>query len=116
MRRQMREIRDGDGVIPDPRGQSRQLLMRQREESIEDAELVHQLQGRRVDGVAAEVAQEIGVLLQHHDVDAAAGEEKAEHHSRRSAPDHATGGPDLLMSRRNLALGRTGACSVHAPK
>jgi hypothetical protein len=34
---------------------------------------VHQFQGRGMDGVAAEVAKEIGVLFQHHDIHAGAG-------------------------------------------
>ena len=38
-----------------------------------------------MDGVAAEVAQEIGVLLQHDDVDACAREQEAEHHPRGAA-------------------------------
>ena len=41
-------------------------------------------------GVAAEVAEEIRMLLQHHDIDAGAPEEIAEHHARRSAADDAT--------------------------
>ena len=35
--------------------------------------------------VAAKIAEEIRVLLQHHDVDAGARQQKAEHHPRRSA-------------------------------
>ena len=42
-----------------------------------------------MDGVAAEIAQEIGVLLQHDDVDAGAREQKAEHHAGRPAADDA---------------------------
>jgi hypothetical protein len=41
-------------------------------------------------GVAAEVAEEIRVLLQHHDIDAGAPQEIAEHHARRPAADDAT--------------------------
>ena len=41
-------------------------------------------------GVAAEVAEEIRMLLQHHDIDAGAPQEIAEHHARRSAADDAT--------------------------
>ncbi len=39
--------------------------MRQLEEVVEQAEFVHQFQRRGMDGVAAEVAQEVGVLFQH---------------------------------------------------
>jgi hypothetical protein len=45
-----------------------------------------------MDGVAAEIAQEVGVLLQHDDADAGAREEQAEHHPRRPAAGDAAGG------------------------
>ncbi|MGY3359168.1 hypothetical protein ACVWZK_005831 [Bradyrhizobium sp. GM0.4] len=67
-----------------------QALMRQLQESVDQAELVHHLERRRMHGVAAEVAEEIRMLLQHHDIDAGAPEEIAEHHARRSAADDAT--------------------------
>ncbi len=38
-------------------------------------------------GVAAKIAQEIGVLFQHRDLDAGAGQKKAEHHPGRPAAD-----------------------------
>ena len=42
-----------------------------------------------MDRVAAEVAQEVGVLLEHHDVDAGARQQQAEHHAGRPAADDA---------------------------
>ncbi len=44
--------------------------MGEREEGVEDAELVEELEGGRVDGVAAEVAEEVLVLFEDGDVDA----------------------------------------------
>ena len=44
-----------------------------------------------MDGVAAEVAQEVGVLLQHDHIDAGTGEQEAEHHP---------GGPPPAMAHR----------------
>ena len=45
-----------------------------------------------MDGVAAEVAEEVVVLFEDGDVDAVAGEEEAEHHAGRAATyDAATG-------------------------
>ena len=76
--------------------------MRQPEEFIEEAEFVHQLQGRRVDRVAAEVAEEVGVLLQDDDPHAGAGEQEPEHHPRRPAADDAALGPERL--RRHMVL------------
>ncbi len=61
--------------------------VRQAVEPLEQAELVEQAQGDRVHGVAAEVAQEVGVLLQHGDLDAGARQQQAEKQSRRAAPD-----------------------------
>jgi hypothetical protein len=43
-----------------------------------------------MDGVAAEVAKEIGVLLQHEDIDSGTGKQKAEHHASRAAARDAT--------------------------
>ena len=83
LRRQMREIGDHDALVADLAGQLAHLLMRPLEEFVEQAELVHDFERRGMDGVAAEVAQEIGVLLQHHDIDAGAGEQKARASCRR---------------------------------
>ena len=41
------------------------LVVRQLQELVEQAELVHHFERRGMDGVAAEVAQEVAVLLQH---------------------------------------------------
>jgi hypothetical protein len=38
-----------------------------------------------MNGVAAEVAQKVGVLLQDDNIDAGTGQEKAKHHARRPA-------------------------------
>ena len=66
-----------DALVADLAGQLAQLLVRALEEIVEDAKLVHHLERRGMDGVAAEVAQEIGVLFQHDDIDAGAGEQEA---------------------------------------
>ena len=81
----MRKIGEDDVRLSDLAANLAQLLMRPIEEILKDPELVHDLERRWVDGVAAEIAQEIGVLLQHHDVDAGARQEKAEHHAGRAA-------------------------------
>ena len=66
-----------------------QLLMRQFQEPVDQPEFVHHLQRRGMHGVAAEIAEEVGVLLQHHDVDPGAAQEIAEHHAGRPAADDA---------------------------
>ena len=80
-RRQMREVGKHHAVLADLAGELAQLLMRPFEELIEQAELVHDLERRGMDRVAAEVAQEIGVLLEHHHLHAGAGEQIAQHHA-----------------------------------
>ena len=57
-------------------------------EALGEAQLVHQVEGGGVDRVAAEVAEEIRVLLQHGDVDARAGEEQSGHHPGRQVERH----------------------------
>ena len=63
--------------------------LRQGVEALAQAELVEQVERRRVDGVAAEVPQEVRVLLEHGDLDPGTGQQQPEHHPRRAAPDHA---------------------------
>jgi hypothetical protein len=49
-----------------------------------------------MNGVTAEIAQEIGMLLQHDDIDACAGKQKPEHESARPTADDATTRGNLL--------------------
>ena len=73
------------GVSPMTPESCAHLLVRQLEELVQQAELVHHFERRGMDGVAAEVAQEIRVLLQHDHVDAGARQQEAEHHPGRPA-------------------------------
>ena len=54
-------------------------------ELLEDPEVGEHLLRHRMHGVAAEVAEEVGVLLEHGDVDALLREQQAEHDARRAA-------------------------------
>ena len=63
--------------------------MRQFQEAVDQPEFVHHLQRRGMHGVAAKIAEEVGVLFQHHDIDAGAPEQIAEHHAGRPAADDA---------------------------
>src|ERR1700682_3423409 len=53
------------------------FLVRECQELGQQAELMDELERRGVDGVAAEIAQEIGVLLQHGDIDAGPRQQEA---------------------------------------
>jgi len=63
--------------------------VRQFEEIIEQAEFCHHVQGRGMNSVAAEIAQEVCMFLEHDDVDPGAGEQEAQHEPARSAADDA---------------------------
>jgi hypothetical protein len=94
VRRQIPEIGYCDPRRADLSGQSLHARVRQFEKCVEQAELVHQLERGRMNCVAAEIAQEVGVLLQYGDGHAGARQQKAEHHPGRSAADDAAGGGD----------------------
>src|SRR5262249_58554753 len=53
---------------------ARDAAMRKLEKLVGVSQLVHQLQRRGMNGIAAEIPQEIAVLLEYHDLDAGASE------------------------------------------
>jgi hypothetical protein len=70
--------------------------MRKGEQPLGESQLVHDFQRRGMHGVAAEIAQKIGVLLAHDNVNAGTGEEITEHHTGRAAARDCALGPKLL--------------------
>src|SRR2546428_443281 len=60
-------------------------LMRQLREFVEHAELVEDLQSRGMDGVAAEIAKEIGVFLEAFPAYPRSAQQQPENQARRSA-------------------------------
>jgi hypothetical protein len=64
---------DHAAVDPDRKGDLVQPAVRELREPLSEAQLVEQLQGRRVHGVAAEVPQEVAVLLQDAHLDTGPG-------------------------------------------
>jgi hypothetical protein len=99
-RRQMREVGHRQDLVADRDAQSRHLLVRQAEEPLEHAQLVHDLEGRGVNRVAAEVAQEVGVLLEHDDVGPGTRQQQPERHSGRAAARDAAPDRDAFARRR----------------
>ena len=69
-----------------------QLLMRQFQELVDQAEFMHDLQRRRMHGVAAKIPKEIGMLFQHHGFDSGTAEQISQHHAGRAAADNAATG------------------------
>jgi hypothetical protein len=62
-----------------------QPIVRSVEKPFEHPQLIEDFHRRRVDRVAAEIAKEVGVFLEHPNGAAGACEEQAGHHSGRSA-------------------------------
>lgn len=89
--RQMPEIGDLDEIVADLAAQRPCLLMRSPQEFLKQAELVHQLQGRGVDRVAAEIAQEIAVFFEDQNGDPGAAQEEAQHHAGRTPRQYSSG-------------------------
>ncbi len=85
VRRQVAKIDHLNVFGADLRRQRFDFLMRQLQELIDQAQFEHQLERRRMNRVAAEIAEEIGVLLQHHDLNAGARQQKSEHHAGGAA-------------------------------
>src|SRR5690349_23011695 len=93
----MREICDTKGDTTHNACKLRQLLMRPLEKFFQKPELAHDFQRGRMNGVAAEVAQEILVFLKHANLNARACQKQSKHHSGRSAAGNAAPGLDTVL-------------------
>ncbi len=76
------------------------LRVRKLQELLEQSKLVHHLERGGMNGVAAKIAQEIGVLLQHDDLDAGARQQVAQHHPGRAAAGDGAGRANRLIHAR----------------
>ena len=94
--RKMSEIRDRQIGRADLNAKAPHFAVREFQELIQQTQFVHQLERRRMDRVAAKIAQEIRVFFQHHDIDAGAREQEAEHHAGRTAANDATSGRKIF--------------------
>ena len=64
-----------------------------------------------MDGVAAEIAEEIPVFLQHGDPNSGAAKQVAEHHSGRAAANDAAG--CFYGFHKHILIGRAGLLADH---
>jgi hypothetical protein len=71
--------------------------MRALQELIQNAEFVHEFKRRRMDGVAAEIAQEVCMLFEHDNVNALARKKKAQHYAGGTASGNATASVDRVI-------------------
>ncbi len=92
----MGEIGYGEAFAAYDSGERRDLGVRDGEELLEEAELVEEIERGGVDGVAAEVAEEVFVFFEDCNLDAGAGEEEAQHDARGSSADDAAGGGERV--------------------
>src|SRR5690349_18261506 len=83
----MRQVADGVILTRDPDLRLVEAVVGTLEEAIEQPQLVEDLHRRGVDGVAAEIAEEVGMLFQNPDRDAGARKQQADHYPRWAAAD-----------------------------
>ena len=117
--RQVGEVGDLHVLVAELGAEARHFLVRQLQEFVEQAELVHHVQRRGMDGVAAEVAQEVAVLLQHDGPHAGARQQEAQHHAGRPAAHDAALGGDRRhssISRKHAARRGDGEQRRHAER
>src|SRR5579862_2785967 len=96
MELQMGEIGSDARDLAELEAQLCRFLMREPQELIERAKFMHEFESRRMDRVAAEIAEEIGMFFEHDDVDASARQKQPGHHPGGPAAGHATSHLDLL--------------------
>ncbi len=82
--------------------ESGDLRMGEREEFFEEAKLVEEFEGGGMDGVAAEVAEEVFVLFKDSDSDALTREKEAEHNTGGASADDAAGSGKRIVCRGHL--------------
>ena len=112
--RQVAEVGDLQPLAAHDPGQLADLLVGQGEELVEQPELVHDLERGGMDRVSPKVAQEVGVLLEHDDVDTRAGEEQTEHHPGRAAAGDAAACLERPHAARRCARVRSSSVSRRA--
>src|SRR5215475_9031801 len=80
------------------------LGVRALQEFFVETELVQDFQGRGVNSIAAEIAQEVDMLLEHQHAHAGARQQESRHHSCRSAAHDAACSLELVGRHGSLLL------------
>src|SRR5690606_6150483 len=88
------EVDGVDAVAAEHDIQPLQFVVRQREKRLGQTQLTQQVDGGRVDGVTAKVAQEVVVLLEYDHLDACARQQQPGHEPCGPSPRDATRGVD----------------------
>jgi hypothetical protein len=96
MRRQVRKVRDYHCGVVYYASDGGEFLVGAEEEIVEDSEFVHQFKRGRVNGIASEIAEKVGVFFEDLNIDTGAGEEEAQDHAGGSAAGYAARGLEGL--------------------
>ncbi len=89
---QVGKVGNGDGEVVDDRADFAEFLVGNAEEIVEEAEFVDELESGGMNGVAAKIAEKVGVFFEDEDFDAGASEKEAENYTSGPAADDAAGG------------------------
>src|SRR4030095_4934366 len=93
--RQTREIGYGNRMAIKYSADFTQFLVGQPKKFLKQSELMQKLEGGRMNGVASEIAVEIGVFFQNNDVHSGARQQKPGHHAGWSAADDEAADADV---------------------
>ncbi len=85
---EVRQVADRPIAAGETNFGARDARVRPLEKALQQAQLVEDLHRRGVDGVAAEIAEEIGVLFEHGDGASRPREEEPGHHAGGPPADH----------------------------
>src|SRR5438128_799338 len=77
----MREVRYFDKLVSDLRPELADFLVRSLQKLVEQPQLAHDLEGRGVDRIPPEIAQEISMFFENENREPGSGEQEAEHHT-----------------------------------
>jgi hypothetical protein len=96
----MGEVGDRDLDTADHTGQLPGFLVGPFQELFQQPKLVQDFERGGVDRIAAEIPQEVTVLLEDHDVDTGPRQQEAQHYARGSATRDAAGRLQFRSSSR----------------
>lgn len=93
----MGKVADLDELVADVCAEGVGFLMRTAQKLVQHPELVHDLKGRGMDRVAAEITQEICMLFEDQHGDSGAGQQQSQHHASGTASGDAAADRNLVV-------------------
>src|SRR5687767_9844618 len=86
---QVGQVGNGYSEITELTEKLKYLLVWQLKKPVEQTEFMHHLHGRGMNGIAAKIAQKVGMLFQYDDRAAGTRQQQCEHQAGRPASDDA---------------------------